>query len=178
MTDGGVWITRGFEDFARGTCGNAGQNLYVSRAGVLQRIHQFDLNKNGYVDLVFCNSQNHWEKPPAYVYRDPLGSAARTELPSDGARSGVVADLNGDGYDDLVLGMWYNGIRHDLNAIILQGAGRLERASTAAPTGAFVHVGRGRRSQRRRPPRPGLPLWWQGEGLSPIRSRFRAQAVH
>ncbi|MDP7347050.1 MAG: hypothetical protein QF735_02410, partial [Phycisphaeraceae bacterium] len=82
--------TRGFDAFARGTFGNAGQNLYVSRGGVLQRIFQFDVNRNGYVDLVFCNSQNHYEQAPAYVYRDPLGggasSADRVELPAEGAR--------------------------------------------------------------------------------------------
>ena len=122
MKQNSVWTTRGFEGFARGTCGNAGHNLYVSRAGVLQRIHQYDLNGNGYADLVFCNSQNHWEKPPTYVYRDVLGDVTRVELASDGAWSGAVADLNGDGYDDLVLAMRHNGARRDLNAIIYYGS--------------------------------------------------------
>ena len=142
MTQTGVWVTRGFEGFSQGTCGNAGQNLYVSRAGVLQRIHQFDLNKNGYVDLVFCNSQNHWEKPPAYVYQDPLGSVTRVELPSDGSRSGVVADLNGDGYDDLVLGMWYNGIQSELNAFIYYGSpdGWSERRQQQLPAPSCTSV--------------------------------------
>lgn len=117
-----TWTTRGFEEFRQGSFGNAGQNLYVSRAGVLQRIHQYDFNQDGYVDLVFCNSQNHWEKPPAYVYLDPLGQARRLELPAEGGWSGAVADLNGDGYDDLVLGMKYNGIRTDLNAVIYYGS--------------------------------------------------------
>lgn len=145
MTQTGEWITRGFESFSRGTCGNAGQNLYVSLAGVLQRIYQFDLNKNGYLDLIFCNSQNHWEKPPAYVYREPLGSAARLELPSDGARSGVVADLNGDGYDDLVLGMWYNGIQRDLNAFIYYGSpdGWSERRQHQLPAPSCTSVAAG-----------------------------------
>lgn len=115
------WITRGFEGFRRGTFGNGGQNLYVSRAGVLQRIHQFDLDRDGHVDLVFCNSQNHGEKPPVTVYQDVLGQTSDRFLPSDGSRTGVVADLNGDGYDDLVVGMFYNGIRRDLNAFLYYG---------------------------------------------------------
>ena len=115
------WITRGFEAFRRGAFSNGGQNLYVSRAGVLQRIHQFDLDRDGYVDLVFCNSQNHGEKPPVTVYHDVFGRTTSRFLPSDGARTGVVADLNGDGYDDLVVGMFYNGIRRDLNAFLYYG---------------------------------------------------------
>jgi len=43
------------------------------------------------------------------------------ELPSDGAIAGAVADLNGNGYDDLVLAMRYNGTRTDLNAFIYYG---------------------------------------------------------
>ena len=37
----GIWTTSGFEAFRRGKFGNGGQNIYVSRAGVLQRIHRF-----------------------------------------------------------------------------------------------------------------------------------------
>jgi len=120
----GVWCERGFEDFIDGRFSNAGQNLYVSRAGVLQRIFQFDLNGDGWFDLVFCNAQNHWEKPPAYVFADPLGKAAPQTLPSDGAMAGTVADLNADGLDDLVLGMWNNGLRTDLNAFVYFGSPR------------------------------------------------------
>ncbi len=130
-----TWTTRGFENFCQGHFGNAGQNLYVSRAGVLQRIHQYDLNGNGYLDLVFCNSQNHQERPPAYLYSDPLGAATRIELPAEGAWTGAVADLNGDAYDDLILGMRNNGIRPDLNATVYYGApdGMSERRQQQLP---------------------------------------------
>ena len=91
-------VTEGFDAFRRGVFGNGGQNIYVSRAGVLQRIHQFDLDRDGYLDLIICNSQPHGEQPPSFLYSDPLGQASRIELPSDGAWSGTVADFNGDGH--------------------------------------------------------------------------------
>ena len=122
MHSGNQWITRGFEAFSRGIFDSGGQNLYVSRAGILQRIHHMDLDQDGHADLLICNSQNHWERPPVYVYPDPLSQRAPLELPSDGSVSAAVADLNGDGYDDLVLAMAYNGSRMDLDAMIYYGS--------------------------------------------------------
>jgi hypothetical protein len=88
-----TWTTQGFEAFSAGTCSHAGHNLYVSHAGILQRIHQYDFDQKGYLYLVFCNSQGNLEMPPAGVYRDPLGQLQYFKLPADGARSGAVLDL-------------------------------------------------------------------------------------
>jgi len=41
------WTTKGFNAFSVGTLGNGGQNLYVSRKGILQRIHHFDMDRDG-----------------------------------------------------------------------------------------------------------------------------------
>ena len=51
---GDTWTIQGFDAFRRGTFGNAGQNLYVSKAGVLQRIYRFDVNGDGWFDLPFA----------------------------------------------------------------------------------------------------------------------------
>ena len=145
MTQKHVWKTHGIDGFSRGTMGNAGQNMYVSRSGVLQRIHQFDLDQDGYVDLVICNSQPHGEQPPSFVYRDPLGAAKRTEVPSDGGWSGTVADLNGDGYDDLIIGMTSNGARSDLNGFVYYGSqdGFSERQMSLLPAPMCVSLAAG-----------------------------------
>ena len=68
------WITEGFEAFAQGQMENGGQNLYVSKKGVLQRIFQYDINQDGYPDLLFANSQSMYERPPVHVYGDVLKS--------------------------------------------------------------------------------------------------------
>lgn len=145
MPPEGAWITTGFEGFRQGTFDNAGQNLYVSRAGVLQRIHNNDLNANGRPDLLICNSQDHWESPPVSVYADALGSARLQELPSHGSLSGALADLNGDGYQDLALAMYYDGSRQDLNAVVYYGSpeGLSERLHQRlpAPTATSVAAG-------------------------------------
>ena len=129
------WITRGFESFQRGTFGNAGRNLFVSRSGVLQRIHHLDLNRDGYLDLMFCNSQVHQEKPPAYIYGNVLTRPELTELPSAGSSTGAVADLSGDGYDDLLLGMEKSGEAGLRNAFIYFGGpdGLSEKRHTRIP---------------------------------------------
>lgn len=103
---GGRWVTEGFESFRRGRFGNGGHNLYVSKAGVLQRIYQYDLDRNGYFDLVFANCQDHHESAPSYVYS--LDGKRVATLPAQGSLSGIVADLDGDGIDDIVLAGYYN----------------------------------------------------------------------
>ena len=100
------WITEGFEAFRRGTFGNAGQNIYVSKKGVLQRIYQYDLDRNGYIDLVFANCQNHFEAAPSYVY--DLKDGSRQILPGQGSIFGMVFDSTGNGYVDVFVGGNYD----------------------------------------------------------------------
>ena len=114
-----IWEKKGFEDFRKGTFGNGGQNIYVSAKGILQRIYQYDLDKNGYVDLVFANCQNHHESAPSYVYQ-PDGS--RATLPGQGALSGMAVDLTGDGYQDIVVAGHYDMVAPYASADIYFGS--------------------------------------------------------
>ena len=95
------WVTEGFDAFRRGTFGNGGQNIYVSKKGILQRIFQYDLNRDGYLDLVFANCQNHGESAPAYVYT--ADGKQCDVLPSQGSVCSMLVDIDGDGYQDLVI---------------------------------------------------------------------------
>lgn len=99
------WITQGFDAFRRGTFGNSGHNLYVSKKGILQRIFQYDLNQDGYIDLVFANCQNHGESAPTYVY---TLDGKRQEMPGQGCRCGMVLDIDGDGYQEILSVGYYD----------------------------------------------------------------------
>ncbi len=115
------WITEGFDAFSRGTMENGGQNLYVSKKGVLQRIFQYDINQDGHPDILFGCSHSMYECPPLYVYRDALNDPTPVVLPSNGTYSGCLADLHGSGYEDLIVACQHNGHHGDIAAVLYFG---------------------------------------------------------
>ena len=127
MGENGAIRHHGFDDFIQGVPGNSGANLYVSRRGLVQVINQWDLNRDGYVDIVISNSHDMFEVVDAFIYwggpdgprsllpelwkQRPLAQvvfdlmdhkANLTRLKAFGGGRSTIADLNLDGYPDLV----------------------------------------------------------------------------
>ncbi len=96
-TAGGIWRERGFADFADGTFGNAGHNLYVSKTGALQRIFRFDFNEDGWTDLAIAYHKV-WGDHVGYSevwWNGPDGFNPRrvTRLPTKGPHGMTAIEL-------------------------------------------------------------------------------------
>lgn len=115
------WSLKGFDALSAGEYGNAGQNIYVSKKGVLQRIWQFDVNKDGYVDLLIANSHGYNEHPDTYIITDPTGKPEIQHVLTQDGQAGQVADINGDGYDDLIIATANDGHHMDVSSYVYFG---------------------------------------------------------
>lgn len=116
------YVHKGFADFSKGIFGNGGQNLYVSKKGVLQRIFNFDTTGNGCFDIMITNSHDYNEKVKLTCIKDPASEEPiLQQILTDGCHGAAVADLNDDGYDDLVIVSKNNGHISDLPAFVYYG---------------------------------------------------------
>ena len=57
-----------YEDLAQGTPGNSGANLYVSKNGRVQVVNQWDLNRDGHVDILISNDHDIFGTADAFIY--------------------------------------------------------------------------------------------------------------
>ena len=98
-----TWVEDTLEDFADGTLDAAGQNIYVSRDGAIRTIHRFDINQDGYLDLMFNNTHDRRSFITATLATVGPGRAVQhSPLAVEGSRQVVFADLNRDGFLDVV----------------------------------------------------------------------------
>ena len=107
-----VWRESSFQDFSDGRFGDGGANVYVSRKGRIRLINSWDLNEDGFLDLVFANTHPHQEKLDAVIFwgnsRD-FDISRVSYIPNDGAQRAAAADLDRDGQMDLVFPNYANG---------------------------------------------------------------------
>lgn len=102
----GIWQESSQADFADGTYNT---NVYTLPTGKLmvQQDAIYDLNDDGHPDIIVCNMQglNGEFDTPSYIYWGTdagYDTLHRTALSTYGATCNAVADLNDDGYLDLV----------------------------------------------------------------------------
>ena len=107
------WQETTFEEFADGVREGAGRDLHVAHTGEMRLIHQLDTNRDGWPDLFF----NHWQRgnnnrTDSFLYtNDPRGfSDIRvTRLLGEGSYAHDIADLDGDGWPELLVSNQYEG---------------------------------------------------------------------
>jgi hypothetical protein len=164
--DAGSIVHRGFDAFRRGTLGDGGANTYVSAKGNLETIHRWDLNRDGEIDLIFTQDHNADYAPDAMIYwggtdgpvslqpelpeyRSPYTLLKHAEqalkqvtwLPSLGGGRCQVADLNNDGYLDIISGNMMHNFRQDMPAYIYWGGAQGFRESDRTILPAYIASG-------------------------------------
>ena len=140
------WTVSSFLEFSRGTLGDAGANTYVTAAGEVKLINLWDLNRDGFIDIVLPNTHDNNEQIDLFIYWgvDENHVGRRTRLPSGGGTGQALGDLNGDGFTDLVVVNGRNGIKSNLDSFIYWGgaqgfeAGRRSELPTLGGMAAAV----------------------------------------
>ena len=120
-------VHRGFADFSQGRLADGGTHTYISRRGAVQLIPRWDINNDGYLDLLI--NQDHqqlenvdafiywgtdqgyhslfpafWKELPAFDFLRDVDRARRniTFLPTFGGGPVKTVDFNRDGHLDIV----------------------------------------------------------------------------
>ena len=150
----------GFEVLRQGAFGSAGQNLYVSARGRIQLVRRWDLNNDGYYDLVFNNTHNRVDVPDAFLYlqsadgayrsavsplydllplyeqwrQEEISRAALQRLPGLAPSQIAISDLNRDGHPEVVLANTTDGFSYTSTSYVYWGSPDGYRRRTELPT--------------------------------------------
>jgi len=122
-----TWTETSFDDFADGKYSDGGANIYTSIDGTIRLIGQeWDVNGDGWMDIVFSNCYD--DTTPnidSYIYfgsETGFSEANRAELETHYASGNSIADLNNDGYADIVFSNHLNGTTRNINSFIYWGS--------------------------------------------------------
>ena len=110
---GQQWIDGTFEDFSKGEFEDSGQNIYITKQGQIKTIRRFDLNNDGYVDLIFNSTHNDDQGVPATIATASGRNKINTQfLDVRGSLYSTVRDVNNDGIPDIVFCPNTSGIQN------------------------------------------------------------------
>ena len=110
-------------DFKQGTLSESGAKIYVSARGNVQLVDRLDLNNDGNLDIVICNGRqtSGSYKNNSYVYWGP-GFSTKKDLTTFGCSDTAQADLNDDGYPDVVFANGSNDTNGKTNSYVYWGS--------------------------------------------------------
>ncbi|HWB55247.1 MAG TPA: VCBS repeat-containing protein, partial [Tepidisphaeraceae bacterium] len=139
---GEVWTVQGLADFSKGQLTDGGANSYISAGGCVEQIHRWDLNNDGFIDLVFANSHPQAEKIDAKIYwgdGHDFDRSRSTAIPNDGSQWTIAADLNNDGQLDAVIPNYTNGTWSKIDSFVYFGGAKdlASRPAHSAEWGAY-----------------------------------------
>ncbi len=124
-----------FDDFSGGTVSNSGHNLFVSHDGQIRFVNWFDLNNDGYPEIVSVNDHNPYENSDGIIYYNHASKGFMSlmpplhkfvpgfqqlewmeeslkhmdRLPALGGGTTLVEDLNSDGYTEILFTNFVHG---------------------------------------------------------------------
>ena len=122
--DDSAWVQRGFDDFSGGQFEDGGSNLYVNAKGVIEMIHRWDVNNDGFADLVLAQSHDFAERRPTQVFDVEPGTERgwrHEDLSGESGWGSRIADLDADGFADLVVANGDNGLSSMLSSYVYWG---------------------------------------------------------
>jgi len=122
-----IWRQDSFQEFRRGTLEDGGANLYVSARGAVQLVNRWDYNNDGNLDLLFVGNHDNRESLDASLYTNRGGAfdaSAPAALPTSGGNWGLIRDLDGDGFADIVIANTDNGTLGDLDSFVYWGSAK------------------------------------------------------
>jgi hypothetical protein len=119
-----VWKENNFEDFIDGWFDDAGANMYVSHNGNIQLSNRWDVNGDGYIDILCVNSHPLVEMLDMSIYwgnGKDYSIKNHTYVPANGPMWVTPGDLNDDGELDLVVANYSNGTWTEMDSYIYYG---------------------------------------------------------
>lgn len=118
------WVDNTFEDFSKGRLDGSGQNIYVSKKGEVRTIRRYDLNNDGHIDLLFNSTHDHaTDVPPTLASWSGQRVLNTRGLDVPGSLNAEVADLNNDGYADIIFCPNHSGLQHPRKFISIAWGG-------------------------------------------------------
>ena len=139
------WTMSSFNDFRQGSLVDGGANTYITADGHVRLINLWDLNGDGRFDIPVTCPQDYTESPDLFIYwsrGDGFSPDHRTALPTQGSLAGASADLDKNGYLDLIVCNRFDGEKNNLDSYIYWGGkeGFSEARRSGLPTEAAEDV--------------------------------------